>query len=227
MKRPRITPRDETGMTLVELLVGMIIFSILMAFVFTILIQILNLSWDSQGRVVAAQEARLGIAQIDRQIRSGNVILDPSLETVADSGVAPYYSMRIYTQADGESRCAQWRVIDHGDGAVLEFRSWSPNYPTDPDVTDWGVVARDIVIQSAATPDPNDSSTWPPFWKDPTTVVAGSGTGNAAQTIRITLHAKGDSMREAADPVTISTVVTGRNTVLGYSASYCSAIPAP
>lgn len=219
---------DDAGMTLAELLVSMFIFSVLMAITTTIMIQMLYMSKDNLGRVNAAENARLGLSQIDRQVRSGNVILDPALETVAGSGVAPYYSLRIYTQEGGTGKCAQWRVIDSdGDGyAELEYREWSPDYPTDPDVQPWGVVAHDLVLTGATTPDPTDSSTWPPFWKDPTTIVGTAG-ATPAQNVRLTLQVRTPEMREGSKPVTISTVVTGRNTVLGYSESSCSVIPTP
>ena len=47
--------------------------------------------------------------QIDRQVRSGNVIADPANEGTALSGVEPYYALRVYTQTDGVFQCVQWR----------------------------------------------------------------------------------------------------------------------
>ncbi|WP_062306202.1 PilW family protein [Demequina subtropica] len=219
--------RDDSGMTLTELLVAMMIFGVLMAIVMAVMIQLMQLSKDNMGRVSAAENARLGVSQIDRQVRSGNVILDPALESLAGSGVDPYYSLRIFTQADGDSRCVQWRVIDaDGDGSgELQYREWDPSYPVVVDVQPWGVVAHDVVLGTGTTPDPTDPATWPPFWKDTTTMVAAGST--PAQNVRITLHVKNDEMRDSAKPVTVSTVVTGRNTVLGYSESNCSVIPAP
>lgn len=221
-------PKDDSGMTLAELLVSMFIFSLLMAITTAIMINLLYMTRDNLGRVDAAQEARLGISQIDRQVRSGNVIMDPANETIAGSGVAPYYSMRIFTQEGTAPKCAQWRVIaDPGDEfGRLEYRYWSPNYHTDPFVADWAVVARNVVVPAATTPDPDDPATWPPFWKDPSTLVSGAAS-TPAQNVRITLRLKTPEMKADAQPVSISTVVTGRNTVLGYSESNCSVIPAP
>lgn len=218
--------RDDSGMTLAELLVSMFIFSLLMAITTAIMINLMYMTRDNLGRVDAAQEARLGISQIDRQVRSGNVIMDPANETVLGSGVAPYYSLRIYTQEGDAPKCAQWRVIADNPGELgrLEYRHWSPNYPTDPFVADWAVVARNVVVPPATTPDPADPATWPPFWKDPTTLVSGAAS-TPAQNVRITLKLKTPEMREDSVPVSISTVVTGRNTVLGYSESNCSFIP--
>lgn len=228
MRARRRRPADDSGMTLTELLVSMLIFSLLMAITTAVMINLMYMSKDSLGRVTAVENARLGLSQIDRQVRSGNVILDPGLETFGQSGVAPYFSMRIFTQEGGTPKCAQWRVYDDdGDGSGdLEYRTWSPNYPTDPAVTTWSVVARNLVITTVTTPDPDDESTWPPFWKDPSAVVGTSGT-SAAQNVRITLQILTPDMREGSKPITISSVVTGRNTVLGYSESNCSIVPTP
>jgi len=224
----RMRKRDDSGMTLAELLVSMLIFSILMVMTTAIMISMMYMTRDNLGRVNAAEEARLGISQIDRQVRSGNVIMDPANESAVDSGVEPYYSLRIYTQEGAAPKCAQWRVIADAPGELgrLEYRHWSPNYPTDPFVADWAVVARNVVVPAETVPDPDDSATWPPFWKDPTTVVSGAAS-TPAQNVRITLQIKSPDMREDAKPVSISTVVTGRNTVLGYSESNCAFIPAP
>ncbi|WNM28670.1 type II secretion system protein [Demequina capsici] len=214
-------------MTLTELLVSMLIFGILMGIVFSVLISITYLSKDTLAQTRAIEEARLGVSQIDRQIRSGNVILDPASEDENTSGVKAYFSMRINTQENGKDMCVQWRVIDaDGDGfGDLQFRSWEPG--NTGGATDWGVVARNLVEMdvnpvSSADIDPTDPTTWPPFWVDD------SNTGTTtAQFVRVTLRLKDPSARESAKAVSVSTVVTGRNSVIGYPESKCQAYPAP
>ncbi|WNM25774.1 PulJ/GspJ family protein [Demequina capsici] len=212
-------------MTLTELLIAMVIFGVLMGIVFTVLISITYLSRDTMASTRAIEEARLGVSQIDRQIRSGNVILDPGNESVATSGVKPYFSMRINTQEDGKDMCVQWRVIDFdSDGyGDLQFRSWEPG--NTGSATDWGVVARNLVqmdVVPVSGIDPADPTTWPPFWVDTTN----TGT-TTAQFVRITLRLKDPAARESAKAVSVSTVVTGRNSVIGYPESKCQAYPAP
>lgn len=218
---------DDSGMTLTELLIGMVIFGILMAIVFSVLIAITYQSKDTVATVRAVQEARLGVSQIDRQVRSGNVILDPALESMATADVGPFFSMRINTQEDGVDMCVQWRVIDEeSDGfGDLQFRKWEPGNILS--ATDWGVVARnlvqmDVVPTSEADIDPDDPTTWPPFWVD--TTATGTTT---AQFVRVTLRLKDPESREESKPVSVSTVVTGRNSVIGYPATKCQAYPAP
>lgn len=210
-----------------ELLVSMTIFSILIGITFGLLIQITNQSKDTLARVRAIEQAKIGISQIDRQVRSGNVILDPGQEIPEDSGVDRWFSMRIYTQADGDFKCAQWRVIDKdGDKyGNLEYRSWSPGTPSD--VTPWAIVAHNLVKMDVAPVFPSDiipgqPETWPPFWVDPSV-----GAGTQSQFVRVTLRLKDPWEREGAKATSVSTVITGRNTVFGYTADNCASVPAP
>lgn len=221
--------RSDGGFTLTELLVSMTIFAILMTIVTSVMISLMNSTKETVARTQSIQQARIGVSQIDRQVRSGNVILDPSAENSGTSGVGPFFSMRIFTQEDGIAKCAQWRVIDYDtDGfGDLEYRTWDPAYPVVIDVSPWSAVARNLVRidttpTSQADIDPDDPLTWPPFWVDD------SASGNtAAQFVRITLRLKDPGERQSGKPTTVSTVVTGRNTVFGYPPSSCSSPPAP
>lgn len=199
----------------------MIIFGIVMGITFAILISITNQTKDTLARVRTLEEAKLGISQIDRQVRSGNVIMDPANEDETTSGVPANYSMRIYTQAGTVPKCAQWRVKDaDGDGyGNLEFRSWRPG-PID--VTPWSVVAHNLVKMESDPFDADKPDTWPPFWVDSTSTAA-----TQAQFVRITLRLKDPREREGGKPTSVTTVVTGRNTVFGYSQTLCSSAPPP
>jgi hypothetical protein len=210
------------------------IFGVLMGFTFSILIGMMTQTRDSQARALALQDMRLGVSQIDRQVRSGNVILDPSLETTGNAGVdyaglpvGKFYSMRIFTQEGPRPRCAQWRVIDHDGNGLgnLEFRTWDPAWPAG-DVTGWGVVAHNIDVSvqplSQAAIDPSKPSTWPPFWV--ATPPAGAST-QQAQDVRITLRLKAKGAKLSDSPASVTSVVTGRNTIFGYPSSSCSDVP--
>jgi len=227
MARFRAARSDDRGMSLTELLVSMMIFGGLMAMIMTVMITLTNMSKDSVARTQAIQEARLGVAQIDRQVRSGNVILDPGLEDPNNADVPKFFSLRIYTQEDGEYKCAQWRVIDHDgdDFGDLEFRTWNPLVgPTS--ATTWSPVAHNLV-DMAVTPTSqsqihaDDPETWPPFW-----INLDNADSTEAQFISITLRLK-DPNEGDGKATTISTTVTGRNTVFGYPTSTCDDVPAP
>jgi prepilin-type N-terminal cleavage/methylation domain-containing protein len=221
--------RDDAGLTLTELLISMMIFGLLMAMVTSIMISLTNMSKDSLARSRAVGEARLGLAQIDRQVRSGNVILNPANESMSTAGVPAFFSMRIYTQEDGVPKCAQWRVIDHDEDGYgdLEFRTWDPAYPAVIDVSSWSPVAHNMV--EMATPPSSQSDinvnnplTWPPFWVN----TAASGT-TKAQAVTISLRLKDPQERSESKATTITTTVTGRNTVYSGASVSCSSVPTP
>ncbi len=225
--RTRRLLADERGLSLTELLISMTIFSILMGIVMSVMITLTNMSRDSVARTQAIQEARLGLSQIDRQVRSGNVILDPADEDPDDSGVPPFFSMRIHTQAGGVATCAQWRVIDHDSDTFgdLEFRTWTPGLPLT--ATPWSPVAHnlismDVAPASAADIDVDDPETWPPFW------VNSEASGNTeAQYVSITLRLKDPGEKNDSKPTSISTTITGRNTVFSVPSTACSPVPTP
>lgn len=204
----------------------MTIFLALIAIVTTVMLEVSYQTKDNLARTRAVDQAELGLRQIDRQVRSGNVISDPASETVASSGVAPYYSLRVYTQTDGVYQCVQWRVTYAAGSAYgdLEYRSWEPAWQSTGNVQDWSVVSRDIVKPSGSTVVANDPSTWPPFYVDAASPAESSST---AQTIRVTLRVKDPEQRASSKPATVSSVLTGRNTIYGYPADVCGSVPAP
>lgn len=220
----------DGGFSLAEMIVVMILFALLLSLAFSLMIQLTFQAKDGLAQARAVEQARLGISQIDRQVRSGNLIKDPQYDDDTVSGVPPYFSMRIYTQVDDVERCAQWRVYD-ADGDVddagytagdLQFRTWDPAWPAaGADVTPWYIVAQDtVLIDTSVSPDPDDPLTWPPFWVD-----TSLPTGGEAQNIRITLRILDPDSRATAKPITVSSVITGRNTVYGYDSDYCDSVP--
>lgn len=206
----------DRGMTLTELLVSMLIFSGLIAIVFGILIQVMNQTRDSVARERQVQELRIAMMQIDRQVRSGNVISDPASETIASSGVDPGFSLRVYTQTDGNFQCVQWRVIfdDPTDEfGELQFRTWKPEDIT-ASATPWSVVARSII---------RPASGGTPFAKS-----AASSLASGAQSVDVTLWTKDPEAAKRGKPAVVSTALTGRNTVFGSAlGTECAVVPAP
>lgn len=221
LRRLRRARREQGGFTLVELLISMTIFSVLMAIILSLMITMMYQAKDNLGRQRAVEQGRLGLSQIDRQIRSGNLILDPKNDGVAESGVPANYSLRIYTQEGGDDKCVQWRVIfyDSSEFGKLEYREWSPADTTT--VTPWSRVASNLVeppVAFAAA----DPQSWPPFWVDTTLP-----TGTDAQNIRVTLRLSDPDAKEGSKPQVLTTVVTGRNTVFGYPSLTCNLVPTP
>jgi hypothetical protein len=77
-----------------------------------------------------------------------------------------------------------------------------------------------VVKPTTATLSPSDPSTWPPFYVDSTV-----GFGSTAQTIRVTMRLKDPGARASSKPVTVTSVLTGRNTVFGYDSDECATVP--
>ena len=216
VRRVRARRRDE-GWTLIELMVSMSIFIALLTIVFSLLVTMSQQTADNMSRAQQVAEVRLGLSQIDRQVRSGNVISDPGVADV-NSGVPAYYSLRVYTQTDGTNQCVQWRVIfppgQPTTGGELQFRSWQTDWLSTGVVTAWRVVARDLVA-------PMTPTYVPPFQRS---VAAAS---SIAQSVQVTLWVKEPGSRSASAPTVITSVLTGRNTIFGYPADECAAVPTP
>ena len=189
--------RDERGTTLVEVLISMTIFTLALAMVYSVLITVQRQTKDQTSRADTVGNARLALAQIDRQVRSGNVLYNPASEALP-------LSMRVYTQANGDQRCVQWQVYS----GKLRTRSWSPTWQTDGEVSGWAVVAHDVV-NTAATP---------PF------ALQGGSTAYGSRLVDVTLRVKSPTARGNAVNVTSS--LSGRNTAYGYDPGVCSPVPA-
>lgn len=203
MPRRRRISRGQRGLTLVELTVTILLLGIVMSICVQVFITIGRSVKTTDQVSQNTDQARLAVQQIDRQVRSGNVLYDPLAET------PPGLAMRVYTQANGDQRCVQWRVTKSISGlkdGILQTRSWSESWIYDGDVSGWRNVSENIINSSAS----------PAFALD-----GGSGFGDRLINIRILVN---------ADPVHQKTVeftssVTGRNTEYGYSKSICNSIP--
>jgi prepilin-type N-terminal cleavage/methylation domain-containing protein len=216
--------RDDRGLTLTELLVAMAIFSGAVALAFSAVITIVRMSTEAQRTADASAELRIAIAQIDRQVRSGNVLFSPANETTDGCEAVGQFAgtcMRIYTQSNGEQRCVQWQVLeDTTPGAregthVLRTRSWDPDWISGTsEVTPWSVVARDLHYEPGETDAPFTLS-----------AALDVGTPVTAYGERmLVLHLESVDTR-TGKPVAIDSSITGRNTSYGYSGGQCSPVP--
>lgn len=200
----------DSGMTLIELLVSMAIFSALLAFVYGVMITVMQQTRDVEARDNAVFNARIALQQMDRQIRSGNVFYDPNL--TSDPDYLPN-SMRVYTQANGEQKCIQWQVKD----GVLRSRSWSTTWQTDGSLTPWSTVARGLVSEAT-----------PPFTLSggattPVAVAPASSSPFGPRLLNIRLVVE-DPRRPTGKQV-LESSLSGRNTQYGFDSGVCR--PAP
>ena len=208
--------RDK-GLTMIELLVSMTIFSVVIALVMSAVISLMNLSNEAFDRADAQSEIRMGLADISKQVRSGNVLFSPKDEpthvsscTEPNDGTDRGSCMRIYTQTNGVPRCVQWQVYavpPGGNGnAILRTRSWDPDWTTTNNVTEWRTVARGLTLNTAS----------PPF------ELEGAATPYDRRLLDVGLMAF-DADKNLN--VTIESSISGRNTSYGYDTGRCEPVP--
>ncbi|MGH2710128.1 MAG: PilW family protein [Actinomycetota bacterium] len=199
------TIRSEAGLSLAELMVAVAILLVVLVTFLTVLYSVNTGVQIQRERSVANDQARLAVERLDREVRSGNVLYDPSAETLAN------YSFRLYTQANyptrSEMRCVQWQI---NTSDQLVRRSWPQGEPDE--VTVWAVEADEIVNRSV-------SPTVPAFVLDTDPVKAG-------RTVDVTFMVDVDPADSMQRTVKIQTSLTGRNTSYGYPTDSCSPIPA-
>src|SRR5205807_1768052 len=122
--------REERGFTLVEMTIALMLMLVVTVIFITVMVSVQGAVAKDQGRSVSNDQARLAVEELDREIRSGNVLYDPSLENDPGNGIYPNMSLRIYTQSNADTRnpgnqCVQWRILND----ELQRRSWGVDWP--------------------------------------------------------------------------------------------------
>lgn len=210
-RRPR-RPVGDDGLTLVELLVTMIVFSIAIVMVYSALLLVQEKVQDVETASEVTSQARHALAQIDRQVRSGNVLLSPAdepaqLPSCTSSASNSGTCMRVYTQANGTQRCVQWQLLADPAApgtAHLRSRSWQTDWQVTGVVSGWSTVARGLDLIDA------------PF------VLEGASTPYNRRLLNVRLEAT-DVRR--GDPVILTSSLSGRNTNYGYDTGLCDPVP--
>jgi type II secretory pathway pseudopilin PulG len=208
-----LRPRSEDGMTLNELMISMMVISIVLTIVTILLIGVQKVYVTENDRTQTNNQARLAVEELDREIRSGNVLYDPALENDPAHDIYPGMAFRIYSQSNADSRpgfrCVQWRINSSGQ---LQNRFWSTNWRDDPSilVSGWRIIADHVVNRS-------DSPQIPAFAVD----TSDPSYGNRLLKITLVVNQNPKSGRD----VTIQSSIEGRDTTFGYPNSACADIP--
>lgn len=228
MRRFRGSDRDR-GLTMIELLVAMTVFSIAVVLAFSAVIIVMQKSGDAQRSADAQAELRIALAQIDRQVRSGNVLFSPAEETMpGDCQSVGLYSgtcMRIYTQSNGPRKCVQWQLMEDPAATttpatyLLRTRSWDPGGGA---ASGWGVVARGLHYVDGADPATLEAGDTKPPFTLATADASGAPTLYGDRMLEVHLEAL-DTRRD--QPIAIDSSITGRNTSYGYNAGQCLPVP--
>jgi prepilin-type N-terminal cleavage/methylation domain-containing protein len=205
---------DERGFTLTELLVAMSILSIVMLVFTTTLASVQKAVSNQQIRSSNNDNTRLALENMDRLVRSGNVLFDPSVtNTDCKPTGSAFQCLLVYTQANGTtarlSRCIQWRV----EGTDLQERWWLPRTGAGVSQktatqTAWRLIAEGIVNLST-------SPVTRTFALDPDPLKQ----GRSVQVLFL-VGTSSDGANGALARTEAS--LTARNTTYGYLADACS-----
>ncbi len=192
--------RDEGGFTLIELVVSSALTVLALGMVVSVLASAQTTEGRVAGRSANNDQARLAVSEIDRQVRSANLLYDPS------TGSPPNMSLLVYTQYNSVERCVQWEIQNEN----LVTRSWSSTWQTDGLVSSWRVVATNVVneIVSPVVPAFSLDTSQPDY-------------GQRILNIDLVIN---DSSNPAS-AAELQASVTGRNTEYGYPATVCASVP--
>jgi prepilin-type N-terminal cleavage/methylation domain-containing protein len=200
--------RGQDGFTLIEVITATALLSIVLTVTVAVLWSVQSGVSKATNRSQSNDSVRLAVQELDRQIRSGNVLYDPATENDPANGIRPGLSLRIYTQANATTnspanRCLQWRVHQ----GKLEVRSWSTAWRTDGVVRGWRAIVGDLV---------NDETT-PAFSIDRSQALFGE------RIMRVSLVS--NAKTQSGDPVRIDAAITGRNTQYEFPRAVCADVP--
>jgi len=211
-----VPERNDSGMTLIELLVAMTVLAVVAAISTRATIMIARSVTTATQSADAVGEVRLALGSIERQVRSGNVMFSPAGEPTSQGcqvyGTNGGSCMRVYTQVAGVRRCVQWQVLAASGAtgrAFMRTRSFSPAWDTDGDVGSWRTVARGLQLPSASSP---------PF------VLQGGSTMYSSRLLDVAFVVP--DPRGGGRTVTLASSLSGRNTTYGFDNSLCSPGPA-
>jgi len=200
-------------MTLPEVLVSMSVMLIVLAIFGGILISVQRGYQRESDRSQDNDQARLAVEELDREIRSGNVLYDPAQENDPANDIVAGMSMRIYTQSNANTRpgfrCVQWRITSNKQ---LQRRAWPTNWRDDPGtlVSSWRVISEHVVNRS-------DNPQVQAFALD----NSDTAYGNRLVTVTIVV----DDNPASGQEVRIQSSVEGRDTTFGYPNSACADVP--
>jgi type II secretory pathway pseudopilin PulG len=201
-------------MTLAELLVAMFVMGIAMAIFGSVLSSVQRgvVTQESLNRTL--EDARLAVQQLDREIRSGNVLYNPALEGNVQpscTGCEAGFTLRIATQSNASSdiragnTCVLWQIDDQ---QRLLTRRWPEGKPTQ--ATAWRVVATGVVNRALGE----------------TAFAIDTDVLKGGRTLNITLALNEDLGGRPGQTVRIRAALTGRNTSYDYPTNVCSTTPA-
>jgi type II secretory pathway pseudopilin PulG len=198
-------------MSLVELMISLSLLGMVLGVIVSILFSVQSAFGRQQDRSNSNDQARLAVEELDREIRSGNLLYDPATYPSGGNGM----QLVVYTQTNAPTRnpgnrCVHWRIIND----QLQRRDWASTDPTGS-VSDWRVVAENVVNNDTAKS--GRASPVSAFVLDHTQSSFGD------RIIKISILVNSNPKR--GKTVQIDDSVTGRNTQFGYPSTVCNFVP--
>jgi prepilin-type N-terminal cleavage/methylation domain-containing protein len=206
---------EDSGMTLPEIMVTMMIMGTVMLIVGSVLASVQRSVAREDTLSQTLDSARLALQELDKEMRSGNVLYDPALEkSIATGGIGTCtgcqagYTLRVYTQTNADTRgtyrCVLWKI---DDSQQLLTRWWPPADPSGASA--WRVVATGIVNRTLNTV----------AYSLDSDVLKGGRTLNVVYAVNASYATR------PTQTVTVQASLTGRNTSYGYPANVCQTAP--
>ena len=181
---------DERGFSTAEVAAALFVLMLLMMMGLRATASVLNVDTQAVGKGQATLQVVAAFNELRQEIVSANVLFDPASDVSggvnyagknADgTAIQAGWSLRIYTQLNGQPMCVQWRLLDTG---ALQTRSWSDQWQTDGITHPWATLASGVE-------NPNGS---PPFALNYSTNFGGS----SSRLVMVNLYASPESAHES------------------------------
>lgn len=155
----------EGGFNLVEIAVAMGLMMVVLMVGMVAASTAVDVETQATGKGQATTQVVAALTELRQEIVSANIIFDP-VNDVYTSGpetgvnyagsnpdgtkIAAGWSLRIYTQLNGNAMCVQWRLLDSG---ALQTRLWTPSWSQssgeEGSVYPWDTLATNVVNTQA------------------------------------------------------------------------------
>jgi len=178
---------DDSGFTLVEMLVTMVITLVVLALVPPILETAYKSTSDSQSISAGSGEARLAVQNLAAQVGSAIQICLPTTLTTTGPTVTSGFAVRVESLAFGRTQWDQWYLNTSTN--QLEEQQFSTTWTSSNPVPPWVPVAQPVV----------NSSSNPPF------SLPSTSTGSP-ENLAVTLYVTGGSKHTTQTVVITSTI---------------------
>lgn len=143
--RSRLHGSRDAGMTLVELMVAMGLFTVLLGVFMSGVSVMTDATVRTQAAADSSDEVRRAYQRLDKQLRYASAVNRPGI-----AGGNQYIEFQTTAVAEGnEPMCSQWRLNASAD--TLEFRTW-PDRDTSVTASGWSTVASRVVNDPTSDP---------------------------------------------------------------------------